>query len=129
MDVDTSLFTNSIGIALLALFILIAIISIISTWKLFEKAGLAGWKAIIPLYNGYCLSNIVFGNGWFFLAVLIPVPFVAGIYFVILQFRLVTVFGKGVGYGVLMVLFPGIMLPVLAFSNAEYVGVEPTKVF
>ena len=30
-----------------------AIIGIVASWKIFTKAGEKGWKAIIPVYNGY----------------------------------------------------------------------------
>lgn len=33
---------------------------VIGAWKMFEKAGEAGWKAIIPIYNMY----IVFKFAW-----------------------------------------------------------------
>lgn len=31
------------------------VLTIVASWKLFEKAGLQGWKAIIPIYSTYCL--------------------------------------------------------------------------
>ena len=45
--------TSVIQLALLALVILIY-------WRLFTKAGLKGWKSLIPIYNEYCLYDI----GW-----------------------------------------------------------------
>ena len=41
-------------------------------WVVFQKAGIAGWKSIIPIYNSYCLFKIAWGNGWVFLATIIP---------------------------------------------------------
>ena len=32
---------------------------VIASWKIFEKAGEAGWKSIIPIYNVYILFKIV----------------------------------------------------------------------
>ena len=43
------------------------IVSIIAHWKLFEKAGEPGWKAVIPYYNTFKLAQIATGNnlvGW-----------------------------------------------------------------
>lgn len=43
------------------------IVSIIAYWKLFEKAGEPGWKAIIPYYNTFKLAQIATGSnlvGW-----------------------------------------------------------------
>ena len=32
---------------------------IIALWKIFEKAGVKGWKSLIPIYNFYCFLKIV----------------------------------------------------------------------
>ena len=32
---------------------IIYVILVAGMWKMFEKAGIAGWKAIIPIYNIY----------------------------------------------------------------------------
>ena len=40
--------------AIYSLFVLIlAVVSIVSFWRIFEKAGDKGWKSLIPLYNTY----------------------------------------------------------------------------
>jgi hypothetical protein len=63
-------FTVGIGGLLLGmLFFLLAIvfvalfIIIISTWKMFTKAGEEGWKSIIPIYNTYIVIKLAFGEG------------------------------------------------------------------
>ena len=38
--------------------IILAVILIIAWWRIFEKAGEKGWKAIIPIYNVYILFRI-----------------------------------------------------------------------
>ena len=40
------------------IWLLIAIVAIIAYWKIFTKAGEAGWKSIIPFYNVYTLLKI-----------------------------------------------------------------------
>ncbi len=45
----------------------VGIVTIIAYWKLFEKAGVEGWKAIIPYYNTFKIAQIATGNdliGW-----------------------------------------------------------------
>ncbi|TLM92974.1 MAG: signal peptidase I, partial [Actinobacteria bacterium] len=37
----------------------IVIVVLIGMWKVFEKAGQPGWKAIVPLYNLWTLVEIV----------------------------------------------------------------------
>lgn len=46
---------------------IVAIIMIVAWWKIFKKAGLAGWKSIIPIYNLYCLYRISGMSGWWIL--------------------------------------------------------------
>lgn len=98
----------------------VAVISIAACWKLFSKAGEAGWKSIIPIYNMYILFKIVYGNGLKFLLLLIPI--LDFIVMIALYFRLAKVYGKGAGFGVLLLLFEPIALPILAFGNSEYQG-------
>lgn len=100
--------------------IIIGIICLVAFWKLFTKAGEAGWKCLIPIYNEYILFKIVYGNGLKFLLLLVPVlNCVVSIAFF---FRLAQVFGKGAGFGFLTLLFPEICLPILAFGKSEYQG-------
>ncbi|MDO4862540.1 MAG: DUF5684 domain-containing protein [Ruminococcus sp.] len=42
--------------------LVIVIVNFVAMWKLFEKAGEAGWKAIIPIYNTIIMSKIATGN-------------------------------------------------------------------
>ena len=41
------------------------ILLIIAGWKVFEKAGEKGWKALIPIYNVYIFYKIVGMKNWF----------------------------------------------------------------
>ena len=48
--------------------LVIYVLSIIADYRLFEKAGEEGWKAIIPFYNYFVLCRIVMGDSlWFWL--------------------------------------------------------------
>ena len=90
------------------------------SWKLFVKAGIEGWKCLIPFYNTYLMFKIAFGNGWLFL--LMFVPFANFIISILFMFKLAKAFGKGAGFGFgLLFLYP-IFFPILALGDAEYVG-------
>lgn len=52
------------------LVITIVLLVIISTWKILEKAGEKGWKALIPIYNVYLLYKIVGMKKWFWITLL-----------------------------------------------------------
>ena len=54
-------FVLLIGFAFLFALVII-VINFIGMWKLFEKAGEDGWKAIIPIYNTLIMSKIACGN-------------------------------------------------------------------
>ena len=30
------------------------ILVLVARWKVFDKAGIAGWKSLIPIYSDYC---------------------------------------------------------------------------
>ena len=99
-----------IGLACLALFI-------IGEWKVFKKAGYEGWISLVPFYNAYILSKIVWGNGWLFLLCLIPV---GGQIFQIATFaKLAKVFNKGTGFSVGMIFLPVIFMLVLGMSSTS----------
>lgn len=41
------------------------VLTVIASWKIFEKAGEKGWKALIPIYNTYIMYKITNMTGWF----------------------------------------------------------------
>ncbi len=102
------------------LYIGIIVLVIASLWKVFVKAGQDGWKAIIPIYNLYVLLQIVGRPGWWLILMLIPiVNLIVGI---IVYIDLAKSFGKGVGFGIGLLLLGIIFLPILAFGDATYQG-------
>lgn len=82
---------------------------------LFIKMGYSWWKALIPIYNVMLISRKVFDN--LFLGLLIIVPIVGQIYLLVLMYKLATKFNRN---GLLMVLFPFIMIPLISFSEDLY---------
>lgn len=95
---------------------------LVCMWKIFAKAGEPGWACIVPFYNLYVEFKITWGNGLFFLLMLIPgVNAVIGI---ITMVKLAKVFGKGGGFAVGLIFLSIIFLPILAFGDAQYQGVQ-----
>ena len=62
-------FTMIFYITMMAISIGAIICSIIGKWKIFEKAGEEGWKAIIPVYNTYILCQITGTNPYWLIVV------------------------------------------------------------
>ena len=93
---------------------------VIGMWKLYQKSDEAGWKSLIPIYNLYIIYKIVYGNGWRFLWLFIPI---VQIY---IDFKwsidLAKVYGKGTLYGLAIWLFRPIFMIILGFSEDEYLG-------
>lgn len=115
---NTSTSSSGLGVLLFVYLILIAIF-IAAYWKIFSKAGQAGWKAIIPIYSSVIACRIVGLSGWYVLLLL--VPFVNIIFAIYLMYKLAVVFGHGVGMTILMFIF-GIGLLILGFGSSKYLG-------
>ncbi len=97
-----------------------AIIAIVAMWKIFTKAGEAGWKSIIPFLNLYTLVKIADGKGIKFLLFLIPIVNV--IFGFMLYIRLAKAFGKSTGFGIGLIFLNFIFILILAFGDAQYIG-------
>lgn len=95
----------------------------ISNYLLFEKAGYAGWKSLIPFYNLYIQQCITFGyeKRWFILLLLIPL--VGPLYGIFLVYSFGRSFGLSALQAVLYVFFTPIFNLYLAFNDgSRYLG-------
>ena len=100
--------------------LLIGLMLIVAMWKIFTKAGQPGWASLIPIFNIYIWCKIVGRPGWW--VILMLIPFVNFIIAIILCIDLAKSFGKGVGFGIGIILLGIIFLPILAFGDAQYQG-------
>lgn len=101
--------------------LLVAIVAIVAHWKIFTKAGEAGWKSIIPIYNVYIILKIIGRPGWWLL--LLFIPFVNIIVAVVVALDLAKSFGKSELFGIVgLFIFSLIGYLILAFGDAKYVG-------
>lgn len=100
--------------------IALSVFQIICCWRVFEKAGVPGWKSLIPIYNTYVLCDLVWGEGLKMFLFLIPI---ANIYFSIrLYLSFAKVFGKDVGFGIGLMFLQPIFVGILAFDSSSYYG-------
>jgi hypothetical protein len=106
------------------LVIFYAIFCMIALWAIFEKAFEPGWGAIVPIYNFYLYYKITWGNGWYFLLLLIP--YVNMLIAIITTFKLARSFGKSFWFGLGLLILSPIYLGILAFGEVPYLGV-PTR--
>ena len=103
--------------------LLLSVIYAIGLWRIFTKAGHAGWKAFIPFYNIYIMQTITFGQDkgiWFLLIFLPPVT---GIYMIYLHYNFARAYGLSVGASIAYIFFFELMNFYLGFSeDVSYQG-------
>ena len=104
----------------LFLWLALVVLYIAGGWKVFEKAGEAGWKFIIPIYNLYILLKIVGRPGWWL--ILYFIPFVNIVILIIVWVDLSKSFGHGVGFAIGLIFLPYIFLLILGFGSDRYLG-------
>jgi hypothetical protein len=107
---------NLSEIVYLALIVLI----VAGWWMMFTKAGEAGWKAIIPIWNVLILLKIV-GRDWWWI-ILSIIPIVGLVIWIIVSLDLAKSFGRGTGFAVGLILLPFIFAPILGFGSDTYRG-------
>ena len=108
--------------------------------KIYRKAGDAGWKAFIPVYNTYNNYKISWNGKFFFLYAALYVLFTAisngthiavqlaaaaaGIALIVVDakqnIKMAKHFGKGAGTGIALMFFPGITSLILGMGKAEF---------
>jgi len=100
--------------------VIVIVVALTAYWKIFTKAGEAGWKGIIPIYNIIILLKIV-GRPWWWLFLLM-IPLVNFVIMVIVMNDLSKSFGHGMGFTLGLVFLSLIFFLVLAFGSSRYVG-------
>lgn len=117
-----------------------AIVTIVGQWKMFKKAGKEGYIALIPVYSSIVEMQMAglpltywFINYGTILFSCIPIiggfigMIFAYVFLFIKNINLAKSFGKGAGFGVLMVFFPYVVYPILGFGKTEYIGPQYKK--
>lgn len=113
---------------------LLSLVIVASTWKLFTKSGVEGWKSLIPIYNQWVTIQIAFSNtkNWLIVAPLLnffsgfvmqDLPnvgllllFAASIVNIYISYNFIRRFTTQ-GMAILSIFFPMIIYPIVAFSN------------
>ena len=108
--------------------------------KMYRKAGEAGWKAFIPVYNTYNNYKISWNRERFFQYAVLSVMFtamcnstmlslqlagiLAGIILIVVMvnqnIKMANLFGKGTGTGIALMFFPGITSLILGQGKSEF---------
>ena len=125
----------------IVILVVIVVLMAVSMWRLFEKAGRAGWKCLIPIYNVVVLCRI--GNVptlllIFYLLVYllaatlqicgtmlsIPMIFISFALSYYIYGGVCEQFNKRDWFAIGTWFFPFIFFPILAFGSSEYQNPE-----
>lgn len=98
----------------------ILVFLIAAMWKVFTKAGKAGWLVLIPIVNIYQLLKIAGRPGWWL--ILLIIPLVNLIISILVSMDIAKSFGKGAGFGLGLAFLSPIFYPILGFGSATYKG-------
>lgn len=128
---------------------IIYIIGVIGMFKVFEKCGLEGWKAIIPFYSDYVFSEKVWvpkyvlyfwiagivdwvivmpisHSGGFIGILFSLVGFILSIFFIVVRGRfcywIAKSFGYDVGFAIGLFFLSFVFFLILGFGDAQYRG-------
>ena len=105
--------------------LVITILNIIARWKIFTKAGQAGWKSLIPIYNTVILFKVAGISPLWVLSYLVAwVPFLGPLFIlgvtIYAMINLSRAFGKEDAFAVGLVLLNTVFIMILAFGKSEY---------
>jgi hypothetical protein len=110
-----------IGLAFSIVCALAVVLTFVSFWKVYVKAGEPGWAIFVPIYNVIVTLRIAGKPWWWFFLTLIP--FINIVFVVLVFVSTARRFGKGVGFGLGLFFLPAIFYTILAFGEATY---DPT---
>ncbi|MBR3313667.1 MAG: hypothetical protein IKG18_05970 [Atopobiaceae bacterium] len=103
------------GAILMVLALVVWVLTIIAHWKMFTRAGVEGWKSIIPIYSDYMLFKIVWNtqNFFIYLGIVIVYAILSGLNNALGPQVTVDAYGNYVTSG-----SPNIFLSILSFAAA-----------
>lgn len=125
------------------------ILQIIANWRIFTKAGEAGWKSIIPVYSDYVSYKIAWQTKFFWLSMVLgivascveefanpngdnvlllvivaAIRIVVGIIGILYSVKLAKAFGRGIGFAVGLIFLSPIFMLILGFGDNRYYGAD-----
>lgn len=125
------------------------ILQIIANWRIFTKAGEAGWKSLIPFYGDYISYRIAWQTSYFWIALILSlitsiITQIIGpdggnflttallsllrlgslIVSVMYSVKLSRAFGHGIGFAIGLIFLQPIFMLVLGFSGDRYYGAD-----
>lgn len=124
------------------------ILQIVANWRIFTKAGEAGWKSIIPVYSDYVSYKIAWQTSYFWLtfilgivasfvasanpdgeslmltAIVTLIRIIVGIISIMYSVKLARAFGRGTGFAIGLIFLQPIFLLILGLGDDRYYGAD-----
>ena len=124
------------------------LLQIIANWRIFTKAGEAGWKSIIPIYGDYISYKIAWQPAYFWLTLILGIisSYLQGtleisesltVYMLVILIKIILVvisimysiklaraFGRGTGFAIGLIFLPPIFMLILGFGDDRYYGAD-----
>ena len=122
------------------------LLQIIANWRIFTKAGEAGWKSIIPIYGDYISYKIAWQPAYFWLTLILEIvsSYLQGtletgesltVYMLVILIKIILVvisimysiklaraFGRGTGFAIGLIFLQPIFMLILGFGDDRYYG-------
>lgn len=123
------------------------ILQIIANWRIFTKAGEAGWKSIIPVYGDYISYKIAWQTAFFWMTLILTtiascveqyanpdgasiiltlivavIRIILAVLSILYNVKLARAFGRGIGFAIGLIFLQPIFLLILGFGNDSYFG-------
>lgn len=121
------------------------VLVVIGAWQMFTKAGEAGWKALIPLYNLYIVFKFSWQTMYFWVWLALTVisalmganandatgmmywaawiiGFIQLLILCNLAFKVSASFGHGIWFALGLYFFPFLFTLIIGFGSSRYVG-------
>ena len=122
------------------------LLQIIANWRIFTKAGEAGWKSIIPIYGDYISYIIAWQPAYFWLTFILGIvsSYLQGtletgesltVYMLVILIKIILVvisimysiklaraFGRGTGFAIGLIFLQPIFMLILGFGDDRYYG-------
>ena len=132
---EAELLFGGLLLTFLGLLLILVIVQLVSQWRLFTKAGEAGWKSIIPGYSIFVQIQLAFGNtkNWLIIApictflitlmnsgetygILALISFLLSLVSIYIQFGFIKRFAS-TGMAVASLFIPFIIYPIIALGD------------
>lgn len=140
------IFPVTLLLIIVASFIFIVLLPFIASWNLFKKAGIPGYKSLIPIYNQYLILKISGMSGFWLIIIysnlfidllketmdsklphyidilFFTIYFLSLVFTIIRSYKLAKAFNRGIIFMIGLFFFPTLFEIILGIDSSKYIG-------